>query len=181
MLKEKEEKKRLEAEEKEKRREERLLKQQQKEEEAKLKKEEKIRKAAEREEKRKRTEEEKVHKATERAKKLAAKAKAIANKQAPDNTKRSAPQGSSDSSNGRSVRKKLRLDVDTDIYTDHDLCCVCLDPLKRMKGLEGPGSSARVEDGSMKTVSLLIVVIVISFVLYARVEFVTTLLLKKYT
>lgn len=131
MLKEKEEKKRLEAEEKEKRREERLLKRKQKEE-AQLKKEEKIWKAAEREEKRKRMEEEKVHKATERAKKLAAKSKAVANKQAPENTKRSAPQGSSDSANGRSVRKKLRLDVDTDIYTD--LCCVCFGSFEEDEG-----------------------------------------------
>lgn len=126
ILKEKEEKKKREAEEKEKRKEEKLLKRSQKEEEQKRKDEERTRKVAEREEKRKRLEQDKIRKAAGRealkAKRLAENSKQAANRAAGSSTQAasSTSQGDAD---GRPVRKKLKCDVDSTVYTD--LCCVC--------------------------------------------------------
>lgn len=145
MLKEKEEKKKLEAEEKERQKEGRLEKGKKKEEEQKWKDEEKAHKAAEREEKRKCMEEEKVRKATEKAERLAAKGKA----------------GKS-ATKEYLTRKKPRLNVEASIDSYH--CCACIG--RRMKGLEGSGWSVLVEDGFMKTVLFLILVTMTSYVLY---------------
>ena len=143
ILKEKEkEKKRREVEEKENRKEERLLKKKQKEEEQKRKEEEIAHKAAGREEKRRCMEEEKIHRATEReAKRLAARGKrpalrkrtAEASATTDENhAAGSAQESTSGDANGRPVRKKHRLGVDSVIYTD--LCCVCFGSFQEDEG-----------------------------------------------
>ena len=141
ILKEKEEKKRRDLEEKEKRKKERWMKKKQKEEDQKRKEEEKVRKATEREEKRRRMEDEKIRRAAERetlkAKKFAARAKRTANIAASATSDESHAAGnaqesiSSDAST-RPVRKKRRLNVDSEIYTD--LCCVCFGSFKEDEG-----------------------------------------------
>lgn len=144
-LREKEEKKKQEAEEKAKRKQEREQKKKEKEEEKKRKAEERVRKTEEREKKRKELEELKAQRAAQREALKIQKLKkrppskctagsaaatgssaAIVEETSTESADSGSPTATDDGTpqeDARPVRKKSRLTVDSNIYSD--LCCVC--------------------------------------------------------